>query len=293
MSSFTEKRLRVTLILAGANAVFPGTNSNTLVLENMRMTASVRGVARLSTHLDMNIYGMRQVDMNALSVMWAIPTSIQNNLVILEANNGGATDGWVQVFKGTLKEAQPDYRAMPDVSFTLLATTNYFQQINPVPPISYPEATTIGVIAADIVALMGDPWTLTLAEGLEGTIANPYFCGTLWDQLSKACEAVKCDFYMQGDEVLLTPRGQPRSSIPALLLNAGSGLIGYPMYSQAGLEVTALFNGAFLCGTAIDLESVVPNVTGRWFPYTLQHTLESRTPHGAWVTQMVCLKVIV
>src|SRR5262245_27014284 len=54
-ASFTVKQLRVTLILTGSNAVFPGTNSNTLVLEGLRMSAQVQSVARLATQCDIRI----------------------------------------------------------------------------------------------------------------------------------------------------------------------------------------------------------------------------------------------
>lgn len=292
MSSFTQKQLRVTMILSGANAIFPGTNSNTLVLESMRMTANVQAVARLATQADVRIYGMKQADMNALTVAWANPPVVLDHLVIVEANNTGKSDGWVQVFKGTIIEAQPDYRAMPDVSFNLLAMTGYFQKINPVPPVSYPQEVDISTVVNDIVALMGDPWTLVIGDGVESVLTNPYFYGTLWDQLAQACTAANCDFYVQGDQVLVTAAGQARGSEPAIVLDASSGLIGYPMFERSGLSVNALFDPAFLCGTALEIKSSVPNATGRWYPYSISHKLESLMPRGSWLSQLQCLRVL-
>jgi len=292
MISFTAKQLRVTAILAGANAVFPGTNSNTLVVEGMRITAKVQAVARLATQADVRIYGMRQADMNALTVAWANPPVVLDHLVIVEANNTGKTDGWVQVFKGTVIEAQPDYRAMPDVSFNFLAVTGYFQKINPALPVSYPQEVDISTIVSDIVALMGEPWVLVLGEGVEAVLTNPYFYGTLWDQLAQACAAANCDFYVQGDQVLVTAAGRARGSEPAVVLTPDSGLIGYPMYERSGLAVNALFDPAFLCGVALDVKSNVPNATGRWYPYSLFHNLESNVPNGAWMSTLQCLRVL-
>lgn len=292
MNSFTAKRLRVTMILAGSNAVFPGTNSNTLTLENMQISASVQATARLSTQADIRIYGMKQEDMNAMSVMWAIAPVVLNHLVILEANSTGRSDGWVQVFKGTVIEAQPDYRSAPNVSFNLLARTGYDIQITAVPPTSYPFQVDIGVAAGDIIERMGAPWTY-VDGGADGVLSNPYFCGTLWDQLAQACAAANADFYAQGDEILVVKAGRPRSSEPSVILSPASGLIGYPMFERSGLSVTALFDPVFLCGTALEVQSVVPNATGRWYPYALYHSLESRTPHGSWMTQLQCVRVLV
>lgn len=310
MTSFTAKRLRVTLILAGSgtslgnasldslnssgsNAVFPGTNSNTLVLDNMRVSASVQAVARLSTQADIRIYGMKQADMNAVSVAWANPPFVFDHVVILEANNTGRDDGWVQVFKGTIIEAQPDYRAMPDVSFNLLAVTGYFQKINAAEPTSYPETVDIGVAAADIIERMGAPWTY-VDGGATGVLSNPYFWGTLWDQLGQACAAANADFYVQGDEILITPAGRARQLEPTIVLSPTTGLVGYPMFERSGLSVTALFDPAFVCGTPLEIISATPpNVAGRWYPYSLTHSLEARVPRGRWFSQLQCLRVLV
>jgi hypothetical protein len=292
VSSFTEKRLRVRLILAGANQVFPGTNDNTLELSDLRISAKVQAVARLATQADIRIYGMKSEDMNALTVAWANPPIVLDHLVILEANNTGRNDGWVQVFKGTITEAQPDYRAMPDVSFNLLAVTGYFVKINPASPTSYPEQVDIGVAAQDIIERMGAPWAY-VDGGATGVLSNAYFYGTLWDQLAQACAAANADFYVQGDEILITPQGQPRDSQPSVVLNKDSGLVGYPMFERSGLNVTALFDPAFLCGSALDVESAVPNASGRWYPFSIYHNLESKMPRGAWFSQLQCLRVLV
>lgn len=288
MNSFTEKQLRVTFILAGTNQVFPGTNSNTLVLTGLRMSAKVKAVARLATQADLRIYGMLPADMNALTVAWANPPVVLDHLVIIEANDG---NGFVQVFKGTIIEAQPEYRAAPDVYFHLLAVVGYFQRISPAEPTSYPDTVEADVALFDIISRMG--FTAEIAGNVQGVLTNPYFPGTLFDQLGQICKAVGADFYFQGDIVLVTASGQPRDAQPSVVLNPASGLIGYPVYERAGLNVSAIFNPAFLCGTPIQLESSIPSATGRWYPYAMIHTLEVKMAKGQWMTQLQCLRVLV
>lgn len=292
MTSFTAKRLRVTLILSGANAVFPGTNSNTLTLEGLRMSAQVQCVARLATQADVKIAGMKASDMNALTVAWANPPIVLDHLMILEANNTGRPDGWVQVFKGTITEAQPDYRSMPDVSFNVQAVTGYFIKISTATPTSYPFEVDIGVAAADIIERMGAPWVYVDGGG-DGVLTNPYFWGSLWDQLAQACAAANADFYVQNDEILITKAGLPRDKAPSIILSPSSGLIGYPMFERSGLNVSAIFDPAFLCGSPLDIQSAVPNASGRWYPFSITHVLESLTPRGSWLSQLQCLRVLV
>lgn len=286
MKSFVEKKLRVTLILAGTGAVFPGTNSNTLVLTDLRMSLTVQAVARLSTQADVEIWGMTAADMNALTVAWANPPIVRDHLMIVEANGG---PGWSQVFSGTILEAQPEYRGAPDVSFRLQAVTGYFQKIEPATPTSYSEAVDIGVVAGDLADRMGFTF---VNGGADGVLQAPYFSGTLYDQLRQACAAAGADFYLQGESLLITAAGKPRAQLPAVVLNAASGLLGYPMYERAGLNVTCLFDPAILCGSPIELESVVPGATGRWYPFSTVHTLEARVPGGAWVSELQCLRAL-
>jgi hypothetical protein len=287
VTSFTAKQLRVTFIMTGTNQVFPGTGNNTLVLTKLRMSAKVDAVARLATSLDLKVFGMKREDMNALTVAWANPPIVLNNIVIVEANNG---NGWAQVFSGTIKEAQPIYRAQPDVYFQVIGITGYFQKINVAAPTTYPYQVDIGVVAGDIIEKMGFTY---VDGGADGVLDTPYFYGSLWDQLSKACAAAKADFYMQGDNVLVVPQGKPRAGAPSVVLTPDSGLVGYPEYSGAGLEVTAIYDPAFSCGAPIDLTTSVPSATGRWFPIKLKHVLEPLLPRGQWLTYLQCLRVLV
>lgn len=291
MNSFTPKELRVTLTMAGTNQVFPGTNSNTLTLTGLRMSARVKSVARLAAQADLKIWGMLPADMNALTIAWVNPPIIFDHIVIIEANDG---NGWTQVFKGTIIEAQPEYRSAPDVYFQLLAENGYIRkiQIDFAQPTSWPGSVPGDIAVLDLITRMGYHGEVSGEVGAS-TLTNPYFSGTLWDQFRQACAALKADFYTLGDTILVTASGKPRNNQPAVVLNQGSGLIGYPVYDRAGLNVDALFNPAFLCGTPIDLTSDTPSATGRWYPKAIQHTLESLMPRGKWLSQLQCLRVIV
>lgn len=293
MNSFTVKQLRVTFVLTGTNQVFPGTNSNTLKLAGLRTRAKVQAVARLATNADISVYGMQEKDMTALTVVFANPPVVLDHVVILEAKDNGDPDperGWTKVFSGTIKEAQPNFASAPDVSFDVIAMTGYFKKIQPVAPTSYPFEVDIGVAAADIIDRMGFTY---VDGGATGVLTNPYFDGTLYDQLAQACAAANADFYFLNDNVLVTPNNKPRKAQPAVVLNAGSGLVGYPSYSGAGLDVRAVFNPAFACGTPIELTSRVPAATGRWYPFGMTHLLEANVPKGQWLTSMKCNRVLV
>lgn len=297
MTSFSKKQLRVTFILAGTNQVFAGTNSNTLKVTGLRISTRVKAVARLASQAEIRVYGMKAEDMNALTVAWANPPVVLDHLVILEAREGEHTDpetGWVQVFRGTIVEAQPEYRAAPEVYFSVLAVTGYFQKIrvDSATPTSYPDSVAADVAIGDLIDRMGFKAEITGDVGAV-VLTNPYFSGTLFDQFVSACAAAGADFYIQGDVILVTASGKPRTTQPAVTLNRASGLIGYPVYERAGLVVGAIYDPAFSCGTPIELVSSVPSATGRWYPYAMTHFLDAEMPGGQWRSEMQCLRVLV
>lgn len=289
-SSFVQRGLRATFILSGTGQVFPGTNSNTLTVSGLRMSAQVQGTARLAAQMSLKVQGMKRVDMDAITVAWANPPVVLDHYVILEANNG---QGWNKVFSGTIIEAQPEYRGQPDTYLQLLASVGYFQKIKPAESASYTEAVDIDLVCTDIAALMGANWKF-VNGGVTGILNGPlYLNGTLLDQLDTACQAAGCDYYLANDTITVTPRGQPIEGVPpAVLLSPTSGLIGYPVYERAGLNVQALYQPGFDNGVPLEIKgSVVPAANGRWYPYNVVHELDGNTPQGKWITSMKCLRV--
>lgn len=288
-NSYVRRQLRATFTLGGSGAVFPGTNNNVLVVTGLRMSAQVQATARLAAQMALTVQGMKRSDMDAITVAWAQPPIVFDHFVLLEANNG---NGWSKVFSGTIIEAQPEYRSAPDTYLSLAAVVGYFQKIAPVEPRSYTETVDIGLVAGDIASAMGFQF---VNGGANAVLAGPiYLHGTLVDQLDTACQMAGCDYYLTNDTVTITPRGQPiEGAQVAVRLNKDTGLIGYPVYERAGLNVEALYQPVFGTGVPIDVESIVPSATGRWYPYSMVHNLDANMPSGKWQTNMKCLRVLV
>jgi hypothetical protein len=286
-ASFARKVLRVTFILAGEGAKFPGTQSNQLQLAGLRTVASVQSINRLSTNAVVEVFGMKRADMDALTVVFANPPILLDNILIVEADSG---NGFLEVFRGTIIEAQPNYESAPDVSFTAQARAGYFQQVTPFTPLSWDGDVDIAHVAETI--LDGSGFTV-VNGGANAVLQSPYLAGTRWEQLARACESANTDWYVIGQQVLLTKFGLPREQQPAVVLSPATGLIGYPMYQRAGLVARCLFDPSILCGTPIEIrDSHVPAANGRWFPQAAEHTLESEKPGGAWYSDLFCLRVL-
>ncbi len=304
-NSYITRRLRVRFVLIGEGAVFPGTNSNTLLVSDLRMSAQVQASAMVASQLALKVWGMKRQDMDAITIAWAIPGIIRDHLVILEAWTG---EGWSMVFSGTIIEAQPEYRGQPDTYLSVLATVGYLQKIEGASATSYEETVDIGLVAGDIADKMGFTYVNGGANAvLSGGVS---LWGTLIDQLDQACRMAACDYYLTGTPgaptgaprpgavtpensrgtLTITPRGRPiEGATSSVFLSPETGLIGYPVYGRDGLSVQALFQPAFGCGVPITLKTIVPSASGDWYPYSMVHLLDANLPNGMWQTNMVCL----
>lgn len=286
MSSFTQKELRVTVMLSPSTGATFADGSNTIVITERRMIANVQAAANGPFIADVRVFGLSASDMNAMTLLWFKPPAITDQSVIVEANDG---TGWVTVFQGNMIEAQPDYRAAPDVFFRMLANAAYFDQIAAVPPLSYAADTDVATIVEAIAGTMGFKFE---NNGVSAKLkAGAYFAGTSYDQLRKVCHAADADFYFQGNILAITPARADRTDIPLVVLNRDSGLAGYPVIEHFGITVDCLFNPAITAGGRIKVESEIPSANGTWIPYALIHELESRVPGGQWMSQLSCQPV--
>lgn len=285
--SFTEKLIRLTFILASKGATFPGTQSNKLVIQGLRTAAKVTTVNRQSTLAALSVWGMRMEDMNALTVAWSAPGSLTlNNSLIIEA---GTKDKFSEVFRGTLFEAQPNYEGAPEVTFDAQAMGGYFAAIEVHPDNSWKGSVTV----LDMVKKIMEGTDFTVVDGgAKGTLSNPKFTGSRWQQMQTACESTNTDWYVVGKDLVLCPFNKPKTEVPALILSPATGLIGYPRLERAGLVVRSLFDPALTCGTTIEVRnSIVPYANGKWFPQKVEHMLEANLPNGRWESESYCLRV--
>ncbi len=283
--SFTAKKLKAVITLADdSNTVFDSSGNNTLTIDTLRMVASTVISNRQASQLDLKIFGMRAKDMDALTSAWIDSTAIRDNRIELFADNG---NGYQQVFKGTIIEAQPLYKLAPDVPFQILGMISYFNTIEVTDALSYQGTVDINTIGQDLAQKMN----LTFKSNAKSTLNNPNYKGTLFDQLRNACYDAKVDFYFQGDTLVFTPVEKPFDSTPAVILSPTTGLIGYPEYSRRGLVVTALYDPAYLCGSAIEIkDSAVKGTNGRWYPFSIQFDLSANMPRGQWMATLQCNK---
>lgn len=284
MTTFTKKDLRFTFILSN-NAIFAGTNNNTLKVNGLRASAMIRGSGLPAfPEADLTVFGLKQDDMNALTGLQFQPLAMQRNTVLVEADSG---QGFSTVFSGQIITSGPDYDGIPAVPLKVQARMLGFESLNPATPTSYTGSASVANIINSIASKMG--YASVENNGVNVNLSNPYFGGTLADQLRAVASQAGIDVYLEGNVLAICPKGAPRQH-QTFVLSPQSGLVGYPKldYARGYVNVKALYNPAFRFGGPITVQgSDVPMANGSWVIGTITHNLEASTPSGAWFSNML------
>jgi len=286
MTTFTVKDLRFTFTLSN-NAVFRyPDNSNVLQVHGLRDSAILKGGGLPAfPEAELTVYGLSQSDMNALTSLAFQPLAMQRNSVLVEADNGDG-QGFSAVFAGQIITSGPDYSHLPNVPLKVHARILGFESLNPATPTSYTGPTSVVNLVRAIAAKAG---YVVEDNGVTAILNNPYFPGTLVDQLRAVKQASGIQMFVENNVIAICPPGVPRNQQP-FTLSPASGLVGYPRldFQRGFVWAKAIYNPAFRFGGPIKIEnSTVPLANGSWVIGTVTHSLEAQTYNGQWFSDML------
>lgn len=303
MSSFAQKLLRVKFTLSNGatfSAGAPGEPPNQLTLTGLRTSAQILCQGSPSfPQCDLNIFGMAQSDMNALSALTFEVTGVNRNTMQVEASSDGGVS-YSTVYAGQIVSAHVEYNP-PEASLHVTAQMAFFDQINPATPTSYTDSVPVATVVSAIVAKMGFAFE---NNGVTTVLNGPqYFPGVLTEQLRDAVAAAGIDKYEESGALVQTiaicPKGFPRKT-PTFDLSPESGLLSYPQVDSRGyIRAKALYNPAFRFGGPLTVSGsdvvIDPNApktlnsraNGNWMIGTMFHHLEALKFEGEWFSYLL------
>lgn len=279
-ASFIERRLEVHVTLRAGEFQAGG---NTKVMTGIPIKVRIEKTGPPDFNkASVTLRGLRLEDMDAMSTLAFKPLFHARNFMVIYAGN--ARDGMHLAFSGEITNASADFNAAPDVAFKIEAMTGYFGNITP----SGPSAIAGAQPVADFIAMQARKMGYEFVnEGVTSQISNAVFNGSPMAQARSAARQVGAELILDDDTLTLCPRGGSEESGNAVLLSKDTGLIGYPVLSNEGVQVKALYNPAFRLGKLIQLESIVPKASGTWRIIKLSHELEAFNPSGGpWQSSM-------
>jgi len=282
--TFRRRALDVTFRLG--QGTFGDSGFNTVKLSGRRASASITSGDSVTTaELDLRVYGMTQTVMNALTILnqdYAQRLSKGLNFVTVEAS--GEDGGVGTVFTGGIVEAWADFSAMPETSFVVKATTGLVDRYASTSPSSFNGPADAAIIMQSIAAKMGVRLENNGVQGVMLTDRN--YPGSAFDQMQAVARDADINAIIDpgtGNLVIWPRNGSRGGQIP--LINASSGMVGFPSFTEYGVQVTTLYNPAIAPGGKVAIESALQPATGpEWYVYLVGHDLEAQVPGGKWFT---------
>lgn len=286
-STFTKKRLRLTIGLAVGAGTFEGTPSNTVTLTDLRMVADLINAGGESMgQAQLRVFGLTQSMLNQLTVIGMINRVNPMNKVLLEA--GDDAGGMHMVFMGIIADAWADYNSAPDVAFNILAYVGMDAALKPVAPSSYNSPSAdVATIMADLAKTMGLDFE---NNGVQVKLSYPYFPGTALMKVRACASAARIHYWIDRGTLAIWAEDTGREGeMP--LISPETGIVGYPSLSSKGMTIRTLFNSSIRVGGDIIVESSIPMACGKFRVGTFAHSLSSELPGGPWFTTLECYRV--
>jgi hypothetical protein len=291
-SEYVKRAIEVTFRLTGTQKPITfgtghGTN-NTATFSGMRIQAHIRKVGGSSMPTaEVRAYGLPLSVMNALSTIGKYLYQSNGNEITIKAGNVGGPLS--TVFVGNIQQAFFDAAEAPDIAFVVVAYVGPLQMMAPIPPTSYAGSVDAAVVLQRLATTMG----LSFENSLPGPVmlSGGYYPGTARQQAEAVARAAGISIFYDdttGTMAVFPKNGSRNTRIP--LISPETGLIGYPIYQQAGMTFTTLYNPQIVCNGKVKIQSTLQPACGTWTTISLDHTLESETPDGAWFTVVQCMQ---
>jgi len=302
--AFTKRQIDVTFRLGGGNTFQTqagGQNTAKGGGLEIHATISKAGSIGMPT-LQCRILGLTPDIVAAVSTLGTVYGAIFNNQITLEA---GDENGKAVVFLGIIDTAWGDYADPANPALEVRAHTGLLEASRPLAPTSFSGPTDVATVISSIAKQMN--WAFENA-GVSVILRSaggggPYYCGTGREQILTAARDADINVWMDSDPngaqtVAIWPKGQTReSSVP--LISKETGMVNYPVWEQNALRVECEYNpsvatpgigpGGVIVGGKIQVQSIVPNASGVWQVFSVEHQLSSNAADGPWFTTARCI----
>lgn len=256
----------------------------TYTFEQHRMRIVVRQGGKQFGNARMQVFGVPLDTMNQIARLWLEALTPQNtDTVAINVWNGEA---FVPFFTGVITWTAVNAASMPQVYLDIEANAAMGGMNTAVSPYANAGPVSLKGTLETIAALA--QLTVNYADSIgERQMVQVRATGTPVDQITAIMNMYPdLSWYINLNQVVVRLALAPITGDPVRVA-ADTGMIGYPVYSTSGLQVSTLFDARIRPGLTLDVETDFDFVNRTvWVASVLAHTLDVNYPGGQWMTQI-------
>lgn len=275
--TYTKKSLAVIITLR------KGGENSQYRFENFAIHASIEktGGAEFAK-ATVEIYGLSIETMAKLTTLSFNPFMNDWNFIEIFAGEEGQT--LQSVFQGEITLAYADLNGGSKV-LKIQAQTGAYPVLIPDPPRSIEGEQS----AASLIESLAKQANYSFQnEGVTAMISDCTISGDPVTKMRSIANQVGAELIIDDGTVVLMQSGQCRraeGSVP--VISVDTGMIGYPVFTNTGLQVSSYFRPDLRLAAMVRVESIIPGATGSWRIVKLVHELSANNPNeGAWKTNI-------
>jgi len=179
--------------------------------------------------------------------------------------------------------------SLPEPTLIINAVTAYQARTDSYPSFSVKGTTRLKAIVDNLV--QQNSWASVIApKAAQINVINPHLTGSTYDKLRDLCQAYDLWFTINNDTLFIWQRDDPIDNVIPLV-SPTSGLTGYPIPAQSGILFQTTFSPLLSQGRKVKLETSVPNLSGEYNLYQVEHVLSSWMEGGPWHSVCQAFKV--
>ena len=275
---FSVKTVRITIQLRKGEFDNGG---NTVIIEGLPVSVTVtKQGGEAKNKASVTVDNLKLETATQLTTLAFKRLETYNNVIQIDAGSQGAELS--TIFIGEITSAVP---VMGDnkLSLKIEALAGYYPALIPSTPTSVQENTTVEKLMKQFADEAGYSFE---NKGITASIANSVFVGSPVEKAKTLARQADVDLLIDDNKFTIQPFEAPKEGqIP--LLSKGTGLIGYPSFSNEGINCKSVFNDKLKVGSYFKLESVLPHASGEWQITKVEHRLEAYTPNsGTWESEV-------
>lgn len=253
---------------------FDEQGNDTLTIDNIKAEVEIGAYGGVSgTNLEARVFGLSLDLMSSLSYKGIQLNGAQQNMMKVWADGN-------PIFFGSITNCFADMNQMPDAPLIISAFATGFDQSIATPPFSAKGS----VDAAEIITSIAKSIGFTVVNsGVAYPLSNPYFDGNPIEQMIKVAKACGFNIDARLGVIFIWPQTGAVDDVKPLV-SKETGLMGYPVFNNYGVNFQSIFSSLFVLGRRIQLNTELKNASGVYTIVAAKHHLSTWTEGGPWTT---------